>query len=95
MPNSLMEGEKMAEEKKKIDPEKLRIIQERNKERGLILKELKEKGPSTLDKLSEATGLEKEKLFKHIVALRQLGKIAFVDKKENEFVYGLPEVATE
>ena len=85
----------MSEEKTKIDKEKLKIIQERNRERGLILKELKEKGPSTLDKLSEATGLEKEKLFKHIVALRQLGKIAFVDKKENEFVYGLPEVATE
>jgi len=85
----------MSEEKKKIDPEKLKIIQERNKERGLILKELKEKGPSTLDKLSETTGLDKEKLFKHIVALRQLGKIAFVEKKENEFIYGLPEVATE
>jgi len=85
----------MSEEKKKIDKEKLKIIQERNKERGLILKELKEKGPSTLEKLSKATGLDKEKLFKHIVALRQLGKIAFVDKKENEFVYGLPEVVTE
>ena len=85
----------MSEEKKKIDPEKLKIIQERNKERGLILKELKTKGPATLDKLSKATGLDKETLFKHIVALRQLGKIAFVEKKENEFLYGLPEVATE
>jgi DNA-binding transcriptional ArsR family regulator len=85
----------MSEEKKKIDPEKLKIIQERNRERGLILKELKAKGPSTLDKLSEATGLDKEKLFKHIIALRQLGKITFVEKREDEFVYGLPEVATE
>jgi transcription initiation factor IIE alpha subunit len=85
----------MSEEKKKIDPEKLRIIQERNRERGLILKELKDKGPSTLDMISEATGIEKEKLFKHIVALRQLGKIAFVEKKEDEFLYGLPEVAIE
>jgi len=59
------------------------------------LKELKAKGPSTLDKLSEATGLDKEKLFKHVVALRQLGKITFVEKKEDEFVYGLPEVVTE
>ena len=85
----------MSEEKKKIDKEKLKIIQERNKERALILNELKTKGPSTLDKISKATGLDKEKLFKHIVALRQLGKITFLEKRENEFVYGLPEVVTE
>jgi len=90
-----MEEKKMSQEKKKLDKEKLKVIQERNKERGLILRELKAKGPSTLSKLSEATGLDKEKLFKHIVALRQLGKIAFVEKKKDEFLYGLPEVTTE
>ena len=81
----------MSSEIGKLDKEKLKIIQERNKERGLIIKELKTKGPSTLQTLSEATGLEKEKLFQHIIALRQLGKIAFMDKQDDQYLYGLSE----
>jgi len=75
----------------KLDKEKLKVIHERNKERGLIIKELKARGPSTLEKLSEATGLEKEKLFQHIIALRQLGKIAFMNKEGDQYLYGLSE----
>ena len=81
----------MSSEVGKLDKEKLKVIQERNKERGLIIKELKAKGPSTLEKLSEATGLEKEKLFQHIIALRQLGKIAFMNKEGDQYLYGLSE----
>jgi len=75
----------------KLDKEKLKVIHERNKERGLIIKELKAKGPSTLEKLSEATGLEKEKLFQHVIALRQLGKISFMNKEGDQYLYGLSE----
>jgi len=75
----------------KLDKEKLKVIHERNKERGLIIKELKRKGPSTLEELSEATGLEKEKLFQHVIALRQLGKISFMNKEGDQYLYGLSE----
>ena len=81
----------MSSEIGKLDKEKLKVIHERNKERGLIIKELKRKGPSTLEELSEATGLEKEKLFQHIIALRQLGKIAFMNKEGDQYLYGLSE----
>jgi predicted transcriptional regulator len=78
-------------EKPKIEPEKAKEMQERAKERSLILKEIKSQGPSTLDDLSKATGIDREKLFKHIIAMRQFGKIAIAGERDNQLVYGLPE----
>jgi len=78
-------------EKPKIEPEKAKEMQERAKERNLILKGIKNQGPSTLDELSKATGIEREKLFKHIIAMRQFGKIAIAGERDNQLVYGLPE----
>jgi len=78
-------------EKPKIEPEKAKEMQERAKERSLILKEIKNQGPSTLDELSKATGIDKEKLFRHIIAMRQFGKIAITGERDNQLVYGLPE----
>jgi len=78
-------------EKSRIAPEKAKEMQERAKERSLILKEIKNQGPSTLDELSKTTGIEKDKLFKHIIAMRQFGKIAIAGERDNELVYGLPE----
>jgi len=78
-------------EKPKIDPEKAKEMQERAKERNAILKEIKNQGPSTLDELSKATGIDREKLFKHIIAMRQFGKIAIAGERDNQLVYGLPE----
>jgi len=78
-------------EKPKIEPEKAKEMQERAKERSLILKEIKNQGPSTLDELSKATGIDKEKLFRHIIAMRQFGKIAIAGERDNQLVYGLPE----
>jgi len=78
-------------EKPKIEPEKAKEMQERAKERNLILKEIKNQGPSTLDELSKATGMDKEKVFKHIIAMRQFGKIAIAGERDNQLVYGLPE----
>jgi len=78
-------------EKSRIAPEKAKEMQERAKERNLIIREIKNQGPSTLDELSKATGMEKEKLFKHIIAMRQFGKIAIAGERDNQLVYGLPE----
>ena len=78
-------------EKTKIAPEKAKEMQDRAKERSLILKEIKNQGPSTLDELAKVTGIDREKLFKHIIAMRQFGKIAIAGERDNQLVYGLPE----
>ena len=78
-------------EKTKIPPERQKEMQERAKERSLILKGLKNQGPLTLDELSKTTGIEKEKLFKHMIAMRQFGKISIVGERDNQLVYGFPE----
>jgi len=78
-------------EKPRIPPEKAKEMQERAKERSLILKEIKNQGPLTLDELSKATSMDKEKLFKHMIAMRQFGKIAITGERDNQLVYGLPE----
>jgi len=78
-------------ERPKLAPEKAKEMQERAKERSLILKEMKNIGPSTLDELSKATGIEREKLFKHVIAMRQFGKIAIRGERDNQLIYGLPE----
>jgi predicted ArsR family transcriptional regulator len=75
----------------KIPPEKVKEMQERTRERNLILKELKTQGPQTLDELSKVTGIEKEKLFKHVIAMRQFGKLAVAGERDNQLTYGLPE----
>jgi len=66
-------------------------MQERAKVRSLIIKEIKSQGPSTLDELSKVTGIEREQLFKHVIAMRQFGKIAIAGERDNQLVYGLPE----
>ena len=81
----------MSSEKPKIAPEKAKEMQERVKERNLILQNIKNQGPSTVDELTKATGIEKEKLFRHIIAMRQFGKLAIAGEKDNQLVYGLPE----
>jgi len=78
-------------EKPRVAPEKAKEMQERVKERNIILKGIKERGPSTLDELSKATGIDREKLFKHVIAMRQFGKLAIAGERDNQLVYGLPE----
>jgi len=76
-------------EKRKIDKARLKPIYKRNRERGLIIRELKTQGPSTIADLSEATRLQVGKVLEHIIALRQLGRVATVGERDNEFVYAL------
>lgn len=78
-------------EKLRIAPERAKEMQERAKERSLILREIKSQGPSTIDELSRATGIEKEKLFKHMIAMRQFGIVVIEGERDNQLVYGLPE----
>jgi predicted transcriptional regulator len=78
-------------EKPKISPERAKEMQERNRERALILNHIKGQGPQTLDELSKVTGIDKEKLFKHMIAMRQFGKVAIAGEKDNQLIYSLPE----
>ena len=78
-------------EKPRIDPEKAKEMQERARERSLIMEKIKNQGPSTIEELSKATGMEKSKLLRHLIAMRQFGKISVVGQRDNELVYGLSE----
>jgi hypothetical protein len=77
-------------EKSTVDLEKSREIQERNKERTLIIQEMKNRGASTIDELANFTRMEKTKLFRHLVAMRQFGKVSIVGERDSQLVYGLP-----
>jgi transcription initiation factor IIE alpha subunit len=77
-------------EKPEADAEKAKEIQERNKERTLIMQEIKNRGASTVDELAKATGMEKAELFRHLVAMRQFGKVSIVGERDDQLVYGLP-----
>ena len=48
---------KTLSEKPKIPPEKIKEMQERTSKRNLILREMKNHGPSTIDELAKATGI--------------------------------------
>lgn len=78
-------------EKPKVDPEKTKAMQERAKERNLVVKEIKNKGPLTVEELSNAIGMEKSKLLQHLIAMRQFGKVSIVGERDNQFVYDLPK----
>ena len=84
-------GSESLSEKTTISPEKTKAMQERTRERNLIIKEIKSQGPSTVEKLSTATGIEKSKLLKHLIAMRQFGKVSIVGEQDNQFVYDLPK----
>ena len=78
-------------ETSKISPEKAREMQERTKERNLILQQIKSRGPSTVEELSKSIGMEKAKLFKHLVAMRQFGKVVVMGERDEQLIYGVPE----
>jgi len=78
-------------EKSKISPEKAKEIQERVRERNLILVEIENRGPSTISELSKNTGMAKSKLLRHLTAMRQFGKVSIVSDRDNQLVYGLSE----
>jgi len=81
---------KALSEKPRIPPGKMKEMRERASKRNLVLREIKNRGPSTIDELAKVTGMEKSNLLKHLIAMRQFGKVLVVGKRDNQLVYGLP-----
>jgi predicted ArsR family transcriptional regulator len=81
---------KALSQKPKVDLEKTKMMQERTKERNLIVQGMKNEGSLTVDELSKITGIEKSRLLKHLIAMRQFGKVLIVGERNNQLVYGLP-----
>jgi len=73
---------------RRIDRTKLEPIYKRREERGLILKELRNH-PSTIPEISKAIGFGTSEVFRHMVALMQLGKVTIVGEKGDHPVYAL------
>ena len=78
-------------EKPKVDPEKTKAMQERTKERNLIIQGLKKQNSLTVEELSKITGIEKPRVLKHLIAMRQFGKLLVVGERDNQLVYDLPK----
>jgi predicted ArsR family transcriptional regulator len=75
----------------KISPEKAKEIQERNKERNLIVQAIKSQESSTVDEISKVTGIEKSRVLRHLIALRAFGKVEIAGDRDNQIVYSLPK----
>ncbi len=75
--------------KRKLDRDRLKIIYERNRERGMIIEAIKRRGAATISEIAEITGLEKERVLTHIIALQQLGRLEITGEREYEFIYSL------
>jgi predicted ArsR family transcriptional regulator len=72
-----------------MSPEKAKEMQERNKERNLIIQAIKKDGSSTVEKISNATGIEKWRVLRHLIAMRAFGKVQIVGDRDNQLVYSL------
>jgi DNA-binding transcriptional ArsR family regulator len=77
-------------EKPGMDPERARAMQERARERRLIVQGMKDGGSMTVEELSKVTGIEKSRVLRHLIAMRQFGKVLIVGERDDQFVYGLP-----
>jgi len=69
-------------------------MQERTKERNLIIQEIKSRGPLTIEELSKTVKIEKSRLLRHLITMRQFGKVQTVGERDDQFVYGLPKEST-
>ena len=79
----------MSEKVGMIDKEKLAPIYALQRERRLVTKELETKGSLTIPEISRATGLPSEIVFRHMVALRQSGRVEITGEKEGFATFGL------
>jgi len=66
-------------------------MQERNKERNLIVQAMKNHGSSTVEEISKVTGIEKSRVLRHLIALRAFGKVQIEGDRDNQIVYSLPK----
>jgi predicted ArsR family transcriptional regulator len=74
----------------KMSPEKAKEIQERNKERNLIIQALKNHGSSTVEEIAKTTGIEQSRVLRHLIAMRAFGKVQIEGDRDNQIVYCLP-----
>ncbi|MDQ1280129.1 MAG: Hydrogenase iron-sulfur subunit [Thermoproteota archaeon] len=65
------------------------LIVEEETERCMIIGAIKEKGPLTVEEISQLTNLEKEKIMQHIIALRKKGSISEAGERNNHYIYQL------
>ena len=72
-----------------ITPEKLKEIQRRVRERNAIILVIEDRGPLTISELSEALGIEKASVLRHLTAMKQFGQVAIVSERNNQPVYEL------
>jgi len=79
----------MSKEKRKVNKAKAKAMAEYAKKRGLILKEIKNRGSATIPEISEATGLQESDVFKHVTTLTQFRKVTVVGEKEGYLTYAL------
>ena len=86
----LSDGSEALSEKPKIDPEKTKTMQERTKERNLIVQGMRNQSSMTVEELSKLTGIDKPKLLKHLIAMKQFGKVLITGERNGELAYSLP-----
>ena len=80
---------KILSEKPSVDPKKTKEIQERTMERNLIIREMRNRPSQTVEELSKITGIEKSKLLKSLIALRQFGKVQVVGERDHQLTYSV------
>jgi len=77
--------------KVEIDEERYRrvvdSIMQEEIERHMITGALKEKGPLTVEELSQLTGLKSSNIVQHLIALRRNGVINEVGEKNRQYLY--------
>lgn len=61
-------------------------------ERGQIISAIKKKGPCNIIDLSKFTNLSKEKIYSHLIQLKQDNKIKIVGIKEEYDLYDIPRI---
>jgi len=58
-------------------------------ERHMIIGSLRERGPLTVEELSQLTGLQPNRVVQHIIALRRNGVINEAGEKNRQYLYRL------
>jgi len=64
-------------------------MQERARERSIIIREMKNRPSQTVAELSKTTGIEKSKLLKNLIAMRQFGKVQVVGERDHQLTFSL------
>jgi DNA-binding transcriptional ArsR family regulator len=79
--------------KVEIDEERYRqvvdSIMQDEIERHMIIGAIKEKGPLTVEELSQSTSLQPNRIMQHIIALRRNGIINEAGEKNRQYLYQL------